>query len=206
MELLSPAPQPGGLQPEYVHTVGADAPPGGELRPPHAVCVLALVQEHLPVQAPQLLRGVDVKEEKPAGHEEGVNPLKGPLQGLGPGDVVDAVQAADAGVDGAVEIQLLHGLVEEDGRNLPRAPALLRRHGQHLLRPVGPDHLIAPLRQFLRQAAGAAGQIQHGVDGQSAAGEVLLQIVRPAAVGHVGGELVVAPGQKLIRHLRPASP
>ena len=44
-----------------------------------------------------------------------MHPLKGPGQGLGPGDVVDAVQTADAGVDGAVEIQLLHGLVEEDG-------------------------------------------------------------------------------------------
>ena len=206
VNLLPAAPQPAGLQPEDVHSIGADAPALRPVGPPDAVGILALVQKHLAVQAPELLRGVDVKEEEAAGHEEGVHPPEGPGQLFGAGDVVDAVQAAHAGVDSAVEIQLLHGLMQKDRLDGACAPAFLRRLGQHLLGQVGADHLIAPLRQDTGQAPGAAGQIQHRADGQPAAGEVLLQIVGPAGIVHVGGKGVVAPRQEFICHRRPASP
>ena len=135
-----------------------------------------------------------------------MHPPEGPGQLFGAGDVVDAVQAAHAGVDSAVEIQLLHGLMQKDRLDGACAPAFLRRLGQHLLGQVGADHLIAPLRQDTGQAPGAAGQIQHRADGQPAAGEVLLQIVGPAGIVHVGGKGVVAPRQEFICHRRPASP
>ena len=135
-----------------------------------------------------------------------MHPLKGPLQLLGACNVIDAVQAADAGVDGPVQIQLVHGLVEKKGRDLRCLPALFGGLSQHFLRLVHPDHLIPPPGQLQGQAAGTAGQVQHRMDGQGAAGKVALQIVCPADVVHIPGELIVAPGQVLIRHADPSAP
>ena len=162
MKLLSPFPLAGLLvQAEQIHEIGADAAALGILRPPHAIGVLRLVQKDLAVQGGELLHRVHVEEKQPPGQEEGVDPLKGLLQLFGVGDIVHAVQAADAGIDGAVQVQLLHGLTQENGRDdvLPQVPVLLRRLSEHLRGQVHPDHLIATQGQLSGEGAGAAGQI-----------------------------------------------
>ena len=84
--------------------------------------------------------------------------------------------------------------MEEDGLRIAYAPAFFRRLGQHFLREVGADHLIAPQSQKPGQAAGAAGQIQNGMDGQPAAGEMPLHIVCPSLIIDIFRELVIALG------------
>ena len=127
-----------------------------------------------------------------------MDPLEGPGQLFGVGDVVDAVQAAHAGVDGAIEVQLLHALAQENGLDGGNAPVFLRRLGQHLRGLVRADHLVAPQGQLPSEGAGAAGQVQHSPARQRGFGEVLFDVVGPGGVVHVVGQAVVAAGQKVV--------
>ena len=122
-------------------------------------------------------------------------PAKGPLQLFGVGDVVDAVQTAHAGINGAVQVQPLHGLAQKDGLDGGGPPVFLCRLGQHLRGQVHPDHFIPPPGQFQSEGAGAAGQVQHGVPRQAPAAEVPFDVISPGSVVHIPGELVVAAGQ-----------
>ena len=90
-----------------------------------------------------------------------MDPLKGPPQLFWVGDIVDAVQTAHAGVDGAVQVQLIHALAQKNGGDPLRIPVLFRGLGQHVRGEVHPDHLISPQGQLAGEGAGAAGQIQH---------------------------------------------
>ena len=197
MDLLLPAPQR-ALAKKQVHAVGADSTAGRVFRPPDTVCVIGLIHKHLAVQIPQLLRGVHIEQKDPARHEKQMNALERPAQVRRARDIVDAVQTTDAGVDGPVKIQLLHGLVEEDGLLTLDGPSLFRRHGQHLLRLVHADHLIAPLRQPAGQASGPAGQVQHRVDRKPGPSKVLFGIIRPYLIMHIGGQCVIPPRQRFV--------
>ena len=61
--------------------------------------------------------------------------------------VVHTVQQADAGVDGPVEVQLLHALAEENGGFPLPFQGFLRSHSQHFRGKVHANHFIAPLGQ-----------------------------------------------------------
>ena len=127
-----------------------------------------------------------------------MDPLKGPLELFRVGNIVDAVQATHTGVDGAVQVQPLHGLAQEDGLNGGGTPVFLRRLGQHLRRLVHSDHLIAPQGQLPGEGARAAGQVQHRPAWQGLAAEVLFDIVGPGGIADIIGQLVIAAGQKAV--------
>ena len=167
-------------------------------RAPDAVAVLRFIEKNLSVKAFELIGRVDVKEEQPAGHEEQVDPLKGPPQLFRVGDIVDAVQTAHAGVDGAIQVQLIHALAQKNGGDPLRIPVLFCGLGQHVGGEVHPDHLISPQGQLAGEGAGAAGQIQHSGAGQARPFKVALDVFGPGGVVHIGGELIVAAGQKSI--------
>ena len=82
--------------------------------------------------------------------------LKGGLQCFRLGNVVYAVQTAQARVYRAVQVQLFHALIEQQRTRL----AVQRLH-EHFRRCVRADHIIAALRQNARQTAGSARQIEH---------------------------------------------
>ncbi len=66
-------------------------------------------------------------------------PRKGPAQRSRPDDVVDTVQAADAGVHGIVEVQLLHVLAQKQRRfGQLEFRGLFRCHGKHVGGEVDP--------------------------------------------------------------------
>ena len=100
----------------------------------------------------------------------------------GVSEIVQAVQTADGGIHGAVQIQLRHGLMQENGRHALYGAALAHGRSQHLLGAVHTDKLIPAPRQQPRHGAGAAGQIQHHLHGDAAAAEQLFQKVRPLFV------------------------
>ena len=203
MQLEAAVPGPVLRQGEQVHIIGTQPP--AIFGAPHAVGVLRLVQEHLSVQGGQPLRQPHVEGQQAPGADEQVQPLKGPLHIPGICQIVQAVQAADGGVHGAVQVQPGHGLVQEQGRYLRRG-AFLPGGGQHLLGPVHSDELIAPPGQQPGHGPGAAGQVQHRVHRDAAAAEQLFQKVRPLFIPHVPGQLVIGPGQLLVAaHLSSCS-
>ena len=189
---------------EEIHVIGTQSPV--ILRAPDAVGVLRLVQKDLSIQRRQLGHGIDVEHQQPAGGDEQVQPPEGALHIGGAGEIVQAVQTADGGIHRAVKIQLGHGLVQEDGGDALHLSAFLHGGGQHLLGAIHADEFIAPARQQPRHGAGAAGQIQHRVDGDTAAAEELFQKVRPLLVAYVGGQGIVGRRKPLIAaHDRPPS-
>ena len=196
MQLGIPAVAPVRPFAEQIHPIRANVPP--KLRAPHAVALLRFIQKHLAVQALKLIQGVHIENKLPARGDEQMQPLKGPLHIGGRGEVVEAVQAADGGVHGAVQVQPGHGLVQKDGRDTLHAAAFHHGGGQHLLGGVCADHLVAPAGEQPGHGAGAAGKIQHRVYRDAAAGKELFQIVRPLFIRHIPGEGVVGPGQALV--------
>ena len=86
-----------------------------------------------------------------------MDPRKGLGQLFGFRDIINAVQTADAGVDSAVEVQMFHGLAQENGCDRGNAAILLRCLRQHFRRLVHADHLVSPQGQFTGEGAGAAG-------------------------------------------------
>ena len=128
---------------ENVHAVGQGAALGRIVGTPDAVGVLGLVQKNLAICTLQRLGRLDIKDEQATGHQEKMDTRKSPLECSGPRDVIYAVQTADAGVNGAVQIQLLHALAQEDGRLFHvQVTALFGRNRQHLRGLVHTDHLI----------------------------------------------------------------
>ena len=127
-----------------------------------------------------------------------MHPIKRPAQIGRAGYIVDAVQTADTGVDGAVQIQLLHGLLEKDRGFSPYLSALFRSHGQHILRLIHADHLVTPFRQQTCHLPCPTGQIQHGMNGNGAFLELLFDIIRPPTMVHVSGKGIVPGRQGLI--------
>ena len=182
-------------QGEQVHIIGAQPPP--ILGAPDAVGILRLVQKHLPVQSGQPLRQPHIKGQQPTGTDEQVQPPKGTLHIPGIREIIQAVQTADGGVHGAVQVQPGHGLVQKQRRHLCRS-VFLPGGGQHLLGPVHGNELIPPSGQQPGHGPGAAGQIQHRMHRDAAAAEQLFQKVRPLFIAHVPGQLVIGPGQLLV--------
>ena len=86
--------------------------------------------------------------------------LKGGLQCFRLGDVVYAVQTAQARVYRAVQVQLFHTLIEQQRTRLAVQRVLQRLH-EHFRRCIRANHIIAALRQNARQTAGSARQIEH---------------------------------------------
>ena len=197
VDLLLPPPE-GSLPAEHIHAVGADLPAGVVVCAPDAVGVLGLVQEHAPVQPFQVSRGVDVEHEQAAGLQKQPDPLEGFPQLVRPGHMVHAVQQAHTGVHRAVQVQVLHGLAEEDGRLPLPFQGLFRRNGQHLRGKIHPDQLIAPPGQQKGHGPRAAGQVQHRVDRVGGPGKEFFQKIRPGRVVHVLGHGVVTAGQRVV--------
>ena len=154
----------------------------------------------------KLIQSIHIEYQLPARGDEQMQPLKGPLHVGGGGEVVEAVQAADGRVHSAVQIQLGHGLVQEDGGDARYAAAFHHGGGQHFLGGVRTDHLIAPAGEQPGHGAGTASQVQHCVYRDAAAGKELFQVIRPLFVLHIPGEGVISPGQALVSvHSSPLS-
>ena len=124
-----------------------------------------------------------------------MNLVEGGLQNSLVGDVVQAIQAGDAGVDGAEQVQLVHGLVQEDGRLAVQVKGLFLGLREHLDGQVGADHGVACLRQETGQGAGPAGQVQDDVHRYFTALEPLLIPGHPLGIVHVPGQAVVVACQ-----------
>jgi len=93
---------------------------------------------------------------------------------------------------------MFHALAQEDRGDALYLPVFLRRLGQHIGGAVHTDHLVASQSQLAGQGAGAAGQIQYGIPGQTVPKELPLQVVRPFLVVYIFCESVITAGQKSI--------
>ena len=189
MHLRAAAPCAVAAAAEQVHVVGTKAPV--VLRPPHAVGILRLIQEYLTVQRRQLSRGVHVEHQHPAGGHKQMQPPECPLYVLWVRQVVETVQTAHRRVHRTVQVQLRHGLVQEDRRHTRRLPALAHSRRQHILAAVHADDLVTPLRQQPAHGPGAAGQVQHQLHRDTAAAQQLLDEIQPLSIAHILGQRVI---------------
>ena len=123
--------------------------------------------------------------------------LKGGLQCFRLSDVVYAVQTAQARVYRAVQIQLLHTLIEQQRTRLTVQRVLQRLH-EHFRRCIRADHIIAALRQNARQTAGSARQIEHQRRLYALPLKQALEKVCPFLVAHVIREAVIVFRQSLV--------
>ena len=161
---------------------------------PHAVGVLRLIEEHLPVEGLQLLHCVDVEYQQSAGRDEQPQPIEGAAHILGICQVIEAVKAADGGIHRTVEIQFLHLLLQEKRRNTLHRAHLTHGLHEHLLAGVHSDHLIAAACEDPRHSARTAGKIQHLLDRDLTAPKQPLNKVRPFFIPHIVGQSIIAAG------------
>lgn len=113
------------------------------------------------------------------------------------GDVVYAVQTAQARVYRAVQIQLFHTLIEQQRTRLTVQRVLQRLH-EHFRRCVRADHIIAALRQNACQTTRAARQIEHQFGLYALFFKQALEKVCPFLVTHVIREAVIVFRQSLV--------
>ena len=147
---------------KQVHTVAAESMAPVINRPPDTVAVFRLVEKHLPVEAFELIGRIDIEHKKPARTKAFINAAECFLHILRLCNIVDAVERAHTGIDRLRQTKPLHRLRNKKGLVFLQLHRLFRCHGQHVLRPVDPEHRIAALRQQHRQRSCAAGEIQHG--------------------------------------------
>ena len=123
--------------------------------------------------------------------------LKGGLQCFRLGDVVYAVQTAQARVYRAVQVQLFHTLIEQQRTRLTVQRVLQRLH-EHFRRCVRADHIIAALGEDTGQTARAACQIEHQRRLYALPLKQALEKVCPFLVAHVIREAVIVFRQSLV--------
>ena len=184
---------------EDVDAVGTDAGLLVEHGAPEAEDGVVLVEEDLPVQAPELRFGVDVEEEEAAGIQIFPDAAEGLLQLLRLGHIVHAVQTADAKIHRIRQTQTLHALADEIRRvsHVSRFPAGL---GQHFLRPVRAEDGEAAASQQNRHGAGPAGQVQGGFRAQPVPGEDLIVEAQDLLIGNIVGQAVIGRRKGFIGH------
>ena len=119
------------------------------------------------------------------------------LQRLRLSHVIDAVQTAQAGIHCTIQVECFHTLVEEQR---PRFAVHCILHGlhQHFRRSICSDHLVAPLSQYPRQAACAAGKVEHQLRLYPLACEQPLKKIRPVCITHIVRKTVIVCRQSLI--------
>ena len=187
-------PGPVGPEAEQVHLIGADLPLLREEGPPDTDGLLRLVHVELPVHPPELAGRVHVEQKQSPRLQGAADTAEGLPQVPLRRQIVQGVQGGDHRVHRPEQAEARHGLMEEQGRAL-QALRLCRRLGQHLLGGVRGDDLIAPLRQQARDGPRAAAQVQHRLHGDGAFFQPPDEKRRPAAVGPVGHQAVIAGGQ-----------
>ena len=129
-------------------------------RLPDAEHALVLADIAFPVDAGEFRRRIDIKDEQAVRVEKQVHAAERLGEVAGVGDVVYAVEAAQAGVHVAVKVELLHALVDEQRARVAVDGVLHGLH-EHFGRSVRADHVVAALREQPRQAARAAGEVEH---------------------------------------------
>ena len=173
---------------ENIELVGAQAVLDRRL--PYAEHAVVLADIAFAINAGEFFRCVDVEYEQAVRIEERVYALEGGLQCFRLSDVVYAVQTAQARVYRAVQVQLLHTLIEQQWTWLAVQRVLQRLH-EHFRRCVRADHIIAALRQNACQTAGSARQIEHQRWLYALPLKQALEKVSPFLVAHVIREAVM---------------
>ena len=148
-----------------------------------------------------LVGRVQVKDEHTAlFHEKGR--LGHRLLEAGRGtDVVVGVEGGHSAPDGAEQVQVQDVLPEQ---KQPLGDAQLVRlfpqNGQHLLRLVHPDHVVACLGEHQRQIAGAAPQVRHDAVGHAMGVQLSFHISIQRVVVRLAVQLVVKVGKFVVSH------
>ena len=180
---------------ENVNVIVQQARAAGILCAPHAVDVLAFVEPDLTVHRLELAEGMNVEHERAAGRDEQVQAAEGLAHLARVGEVIEAVEAADRRLHRAVEVQLGHGLVQKQRRDAGERLCLLARLEQHILRAVHADEFVAAFGEEGGHRAGAAGEVEHGVDRNVTAQEELFDEGGALFVADVLRQLVVGGGE-----------
>ena len=111
--------------------------------------------------------------------------------------VIDAVEAADGGVDRFKQPQLRHRLAQKQRRGIERGELLLRLR-EHFGGIVDARDRIAAAGEERGHRARAAGEVEQRLYGTFGAQEEPFDKVCPPFVVHVLGQLVVGRGESLI--------
>ena len=185
MLLIVPLPCSIRLQAEQIHLIGADFRLFREKCAPDAVAVLCFIGVELAVHPPELVRGIDVKNEASAGLEIAEHPAERLPDVLFPCQIVQGIQRGHRRVHRLQQMEL-------------RRRRFIHSLRQHLFRQVGSRHVVPLRRQQAGNGAGTAGQIQNRPHRDGAFLEQLYQIVCPPPVHSVGHQAVITGGQRIV--------
>ena len=170
----------------------------------------------------KLMGGVDVKHQKPAGGEVEVDATEAHQKVPVAAEIIEAVETADRGIHGAVQLEIPHILLQKEGRGVPckllhggirKLPVgvnaeacagllveavgalgvLVERLGEHVGAAVNADHIVPAVGQREGHAPRTAGQVQHDLRaGREEFFEAGFDERAPLLVVHVGVESVVS--------------
>lgn len=128
-------------------------------RAPEAEHVLTLIEQHLAVEFFHFRDGVDVEHQRPAGGDGVVQAVECALHVARTRQIVDAVEAADRGVDAVKQSQLRHRLAQKQRRGIERGELLLRLR-EHFGRVVDASDRVAASGEEHGHRARAAGEVE----------------------------------------------
>ena len=176
-----------------------------DCRLPDAEHAVVLADIAFPVDTGEFRGRIDVKDEQAVRIEEQVHAAERLGEVVRVGDIVHAVQTAQAGVHIAVKVKLLHALIDEQ-RSRRAVHRILHGLHEHFGRRVRADHVVAAFREQARQAARAAGQIEHQLRPDALPCKKLLEKIRPLPVADVVGKTIIVGRKCLIAiHCPPSA-